>query len=77
MLLLSYGVMYGESMDQVPHDLIDRWVVMPYPVGVRCIITTGKGKLRASYGFHLLMLHILQEKQSHEEKMVGKRSKLA
>ncbi|KAI8143537.1 hypothetical protein BJV82DRAFT_96340 [Fennellomyces sp. T-0311] len=40
----GYGVMYGESLDEMPHDLLDKWVMMPYPVGKRCIVTTGKGE---------------------------------
>ncbi|KAI9490470.1 hypothetical protein BDB00DRAFT_931258 [Zychaea mexicana] len=38
------AVMYGESMDEVPHDLHENWVVMPYPVGKRCTLTTGRGE---------------------------------
>ncbi|KAI7860258.1 hypothetical protein BDC45DRAFT_494004, partial [Circinella umbellata] len=38
------GVMYGESLDEVPHDFYENWVIMPYPTGKRCILTTGKGE---------------------------------
>ncbi|KAI9269136.1 hypothetical protein BDA99DRAFT_503650 [Phascolomyces articulosus] len=38
------AVMYGESLDEIPHDFYTNWVMMPYPTGKRCILTTGRGE---------------------------------
>ena len=43
MFIYRNAVMYGESLDEVPHDFYENWVMMPYPTGKRCILTTGKG----------------------------------
>ncbi|CEP15049.1 hypothetical protein [Parasitella parasitica] len=37
-------IMYAETMESVPQDLLTDWVLMICPKGKRCLVTSGKGQ---------------------------------
>ncbi|KAI8637241.1 hypothetical protein BD408DRAFT_396001 [Parasitella parasitica] len=37
-------IMYAETMESVPQDLLTDWILMICPKGKRCLVTSGKGQ---------------------------------
>ncbi|KAI8387991.1 uncharacterized protein BYT42DRAFT_558536 [Radiomyces spectabilis] len=42
--LYANQIMYAETMEDIPNDLLENWVVVICPVGKRCMVTSGKGR---------------------------------
>lgn len=49
-------VMYAETLESIPPDLMTDWVMMICPVGKRCLVTSGNGqtvaRARSGKGIH-------------------------
>ncbi|KAI8989466.1 hypothetical protein BDB01DRAFT_543348 [Pilobolus umbonatus] len=42
--LYANQIMYAESMETIPEDFIDQWIMMICPKGKRCLVASGGGK---------------------------------